>query len=120
MILYRNLFTDGSYLGNGTYWGENFANNFYDAYWNYNTLNSVSNMLNALQGGVPENVFLWTSSTMDAKYTPSHPGDDYMPIAMKFSRTPFARPMSPDGARVVGKALKKNAPNVYVWPFVHF
>ena len=119
MILYRNLFTDGSYSGNGTSWGGNFANNFYDTYWDYSMLNSVSNMLNALQGGVPENVFLWTSSTMDAKYTPSHPGDDYMPIAIKFSRTPFGHPILP-GARVAGKALKKDAPNVYVWPFVHF
>ena len=119
MILYKKLFTDETFVGDGMFWGENFANNFYDAYWNYNTLNSVSNMLNALQGGVPENVFLWTSSTMDVKYTPSGPGDDYMPIAMKFSRTPFGHPMS-SGARVAGKALKKNAPNVYVWPFVHF
>ena len=119
MILYRNLFTDGSYSGNGTSWGGNFANNFYDTYWDYSMLNSVSNMLNALQGGVPENVFLWTSSTMDAKSVPSRPGDDYMPIAMKFSRTPFGHPILP-GARVAGKALKKDATNVYVWPFVHF
>ena len=114
--LYRMLFTDGGGGMSGLEWGQSYSPGNNDWTMSWQPANSVIKMLDALQG-LPENVYLWTSSTSAEKPAYSTM-DDYSPIAVEFSRTPFSG--SSNGDRFGAKALKKDAPNVYVWPFVHF
>ena len=100
----------------GLEWGQPYSPGNHDWTMSWQPANSVIKMLDALQG-LPENVYLWTSSTSAEKPAYSTM-DDYSPIAVEFSRTPFSG--SSNGERFGAKALKKDAPNVYVWPWVHF
>ena len=62
---------------------------------------------------LPDDVYLWTASTCDGSY-------NFRPIYIKFSVSAYAP--HPGGSWNVARAgiLDKDAPNVYVWPFVHF
>lgn len=114
--LYMRLFTNGGGGMSGSEWGLTGSPGNNDWTMSWQPANSVIKMLDALQG-LPENVYLWTSSTSAEKPAYSTM-DDYSPIAVEFSRTPFSGSL--DGERFGAKALKKDAPNVYVWPWVHF
>ena len=117
--IYQFLFSMGSGGSSGDLWGSIFPSSTQADYlMSGNPKNASVKMLDAFQG-LPENVYLWTSSTAAEKDPIWSPFlIDYSPIAVKFSRTPF--PESANGERFGAKALKKDAPNVYVWPFVHF
>ena len=117
--IYQFLFSMGSGGSSGDLWGFSFSSSTQADYlMSGNPENASVKMLDAFQG-LPENVYLWTSSTAAEKDPIWSPFlIDYSPIAVKFSRTPF--PESANGERFGAKALKKDAPNVYVWPFVHF
>ena len=117
--IYQFLFSMGSGGSSGDLWGFSFPSSTQADYlMSGNPKNASVKMLDAFQG-LPENVYLWTSSTAAEKDPIWSPFlIDYSPIAVKFSRTPF--PESANGERFGAKALKKDAPNVYVWPFVHF
>ncbi|QUB48079.1 hypothetical protein J5A66_04725 [Prevotella sp. oral taxon 475] len=114
--LYMRLFTDGGGGMSVDEWGRSGSPSNHDWTVSWQPANSVIKMLDALQG-LPENVYLWTSSTAAEKPAYSTM-DDYSPIAVEFSRTPFSGSLN--GERFGAKALKKDAPNVYVWPWVHF
>ena len=63
-------------------------------------------------GMLPDDVCLWTASTCDGSY-------NFRPIYIKFSVSAYG---SYSGTWNVARAgiLDKDAPNVYVWPYVHF
>ena len=62
---------------------------------------------------LPDDVYLWTASTCNGSY-------NFRPIYIKFSVSAYAP--HPGGSWNVARAgiLDKDAPNVYVWPYVHF
>ena len=62
---------------------------------------------------LPDDVYLWTASTCDGSY-------NFRPIYIKFSVSAYGSPGG--GSRNVARAgtLDKDAPDVYVWPYVHF
>jgi len=65
-------------------------------------------------GALPDDVCLWTASTCDGSY-------NFRPIYIKFSVSAYAS--NPGGGSWdVARTgiLDKDAPNVYVWPYVHF
>ena len=116
---YQYLFSMGPGGISGELWGFHFlSSTAADMMMASVPAGAIIKMLDAFQG-LPENVYLWTSSTAAEKdpIWSSHL-IDYSPIAVKFSRTPF--PESANGEGFGAKALKKDAPNVYVWPWVHF
>lgn len=83
----------------------------------YTDLSSTTQMFAAFNdagGELPENVYLWTSSTSNN----STDGKN-MPIAVCFSKTEF--PDQPNtGYTAKAKAIPKNTSGVYVLPFAHF
>ena len=64
-------------------------------------------------GALPDDVCLWTASTCDGSY-------NFRPIYIKFSVSAYA-PHNISGWNVARAGiLDKDAPDVYVWPWVHF
>ena len=103
--------------GNAANWGE-WNNNgvSYNATFAVNSEDQAKALFKAFTdagGALPDDVCLWTASTCDGSY-------NFRPIYIKFSVSAYTP--HPVGAWNVARAgiLDKDAPNVYVWPYVHF
>ncbi|QUB47501.1 hypothetical protein J5A66_01325 [Prevotella sp. oral taxon 475] len=103
--------------GNGANWGVwNDGGVSYNASFAIESEDRAKALFKAFTdagSALPDDVCLWTTSTCDGSY-------NFRPIYIKFSVSAYAP--HPMGGWNVARAgiLDKDAPDVYVWPYVHF
>ena len=103
--------------GNGASWGAWNDNGVsYNATFSIGSEDQAKALFKAFTdaGGVlPDDVCLWTASTCDGSY-------NFRPIYIKFSVSAYGSSGGSSWRVARAGILDKDAPNVYVWPYVHF
>ena len=107
-----NPSTSGSWHPWGINWARKYDAIFYVA--NKDRAKALFKAFTDAGGALPDDVCLWTASTCDGSY-------NFRPIYIKFSASSYCTyPGSCSGEVARAGILDKDAPNVYVWPYVHF
>ena len=100
---------------NGAGWG-NWSNGSHSTTFTIENEDQAKALFKAFTdtgSALPDDVCLWTASTCDANQS-------FRPIYIKFSVSAYA-PHNISGWNVARAGiLDKDAPDVYVWPYVHF